>query len=194
MNFKWLQEVDTYLFHFFNSTLTNKYFDVFFPFLTDLHKFKWILYGILPTLLCFFIYKIGRRFITILIYILVTIGICDTMAYRVFKKSIQRPRPHQLAEIKSQVRVPHKPTDFSFPSNHATNSAGVATILLIFFPHLKLIFIPLVFLIGWSRVYVGVHFPSDIIAGWILGVTLAVLIKKSGQRLFQKQLQKQNEI
>ena len=174
-----LQKLDTHAFYLLNADLTTQYLDVFFPFLTDFHKIQWVRYGLFPAFLVFLIYKVGKKFIFALICLIVTIGICDATAYYVLKKSIQRPRPNHLTKIDTQLKVLYnEPKDPSFPSNHATNSAGAATTLLWFFPHLKLILIPFVILIGWSRVYVGVHFPSDVIAGWILGVTIAYLLRK----------------
>ena len=140
MNLGWIQELDAKIFYLLNSTLTNEYFDIFFPLLTDLHKIKWIFYGLLPALLCFFFYKIGKRFITILTCTVITVGICDVVAYRVLKKSIQRLRPHHHAEMNAKVRVLNTPRDPSFPSNHATNSAGAAAMILWFFPPSKICF------------------------------------------------------
>ena len=95
------------------------------------------------------------------------------------KSPFRGPGPVDRVEINANVRVPlQDPTDFSFPSNHATNSAGFAFYIHCgSFPQLKFLLIPLVFLIGWSRVYVGVHFPSDVIAGWVLGITIAYLLR-----------------
>ena len=83
---------------------------------------------------------------------------------------IERPRPPvRYPEPKTLVPVPH---DASFPSGHAATSFAAATMLSFAFPRLT----------PFSRVYVGVHYPLDVIAGAALGVVIGV-----GLRLFMQQ-------
>lgn len=82
------------------------------------------------------------------------------------------------------------PVTYSFPSGHATVSFACATILTFALPRLAVPFYALAALIAFSRVYVGVHYPSDVVVGAVLGTliaialrTLAAVLRRSGQEL-----------
>ena len=64
----------------------------------------------------------------------------------------------------------------SFPSSHAANWGSMAFLFSWIFPRGKWIYITLAFLVGYSRIYVGVHYPLDVLGGFILGVLCAVLV------------------
>ncbi|HJU04747.1 MAG TPA: phosphatase PAP2 family protein [Nitrospiraceae bacterium] len=88
------------------------------------------------------------------------------------KHAVARSRPcwlldgiHQLAGCGGT---------FSFPSNHALNTAAAAAFAQVLYPWTGWITWPLVTLIGFSRVYVGAHFFSDVIGGWIIGAILGI--------------------
>jgi len=90
------------------------------------------------------------------------------------KALVDRPRPPlRYAEPEPLVRTPH---DGSFPSGHAATSFAAATILSFAFPRLAPFLFVLAALIAWSRVYVGVHYPLDIIGGAILGILVALAV------------------
>lgn len=61
---------------------------------------------------------------------------------------------------------------FSFPSNHATNTAAIASFLQVLYPKSGWVSWPIVALIGFARVYVGAHYVSDVLGGWVLGGVL----------------------
>ena len=92
------------------------------------------------------------------------------------KNIVARPRP--FAEIEALIPLIAKPTDFSFPSGHTTASFAVALVMLRMLP--KKIGIPAVVLaalVAFSRLYLGVHYPADVLTGFVValvGSSLAV--------------------
>jgi len=106
-------------------------------------------------------------------------GIAWFLGY-VLKLLIQTPRPHlALPDIYPLIEK----TDFSFPSGHAT--AFMALAFAIYFSHKKAgyWFIFFAFLIGTARIVAGVHFPIDILGGFILGYIVAYLVNKNIKKI-----------
>ena len=99
----------------------------------------------------------------------------DLIAYGI-KVATGRPRPH----LHPLVAVPH---DGSFPSGHTTTSFAGATMLAWFVPRLAPGLYVLAVAIGFSRVYVGVHWPYDVLGGVVLGTVLGLAAVTSLRRL-----------
>jgi undecaprenyl-diphosphatase len=85
----------------------------------------------------------------------------------------ERP-PLRYAEPDPLVRTPH---DGSFPSGHAATSFAAATILSFAFPRFAPLLFVLAAAVAWSRVYVGVHYPLDILGGAVWGVLVALAVR-----------------
>jgi len=102
-----------------------------------------------------------RRLVAFTVFAVI---LADLLALAV-KAIVNRPRPH----LDPLVRVP---TDWSFPSGHAATSFAGATMLSLFFPRLAPVLYGLAVAIAFSRVYVGVHYPLDVIAGAALGTAV----------------------
>ena len=88
-----------------------------------------------------------------------------------------RPRPFVGHEVNLLF---YQPTDSSFPSNPATVGFCIATAIWLYNRRLGALFLVLATLFGLSRIYCGVHYPSDIIAGALLGALSAYLVVRKG--------------
>jgi undecaprenyl-diphosphatase len=114
-----------------------------------------------------------RRWGTLAVTV-IAIAVADWVAIAL-KALTNRPRPPvTYAEPKALVPVPH---DGSFPSGHAATSFAAATTLSFAFPRLAPPLFLLAGAIGFSRVYVGVHYPLDVIAGAALGAGVATALR-----------------
>jgi undecaprenyl-diphosphatase len=106
---------------------------------------------------------------------LIAVALADWSAMGL-KALIDRPRPPlRYAEPKTLVAVPH---DASFPSGHAATSFAAATMLSLAFPRLAPFLYVLAAAVAFSRVYVGVHYPLDVIGGAALGVLVAIALRR----------------
>lgn len=86
------------------------------------------------------------------------------------KFTVRRQRPLSPEEIKIKVaKGPGEILDPSFPSAHTTFSFMMATVLAFCFPRCQVIFFIFAGFIGWTRVYLGLHYPTDAMAGALLG-------------------------
>ena len=88
------------------------------------------------------------------------------------KKLFPRKRPYLMIE---ETKVPLNPLkDHSFPSGHTTAIFSVIIPFVLFVPALSFILIPLGLCVGLSRIYLGLHYPSDVMAGGLLGSCVGV--------------------
>ncbi len=136
------------------------------------------------------------------------LGVGDGIVTQFGKKMVNRPRPHEnaltarhvsLQHAKPQILAAFKPpyvekklnffprqTGRSFPSGHVMNNVMVATVMLLFFPRVGLIFLGIAVAVSYSRIYVGVHWPSDVVFSTLLGVGLALFLVACFEGLWVK--------
>lgn len=161
-----LQQTDLAIFYFFNHTLSNRAFDVFFSTITNVRNW-------LPVYICFallLIFKGGKKGRIGLLMVLILVVITDQFGFKLLKEHICRPRPFDSLP---DVLLPNgKAGGYSFPSNHSLNNFGVATFFSMLYREYRIPLYVTATLIALSRVYLGVHYPSDIIGGAILGTLL----------------------
>jgi len=163
-----LNNIDQSLFFLVNLRWSNCLFDWLMPLVTNEHN--WII----PILL-FIVYLggfSGKRGKIALVILIVAVGLSDYIAASYLKPYFGRIRPSHTLTDSINLLV-SKGGKWSMPSNHATNMFSLAVIVGYFYSQWKWIVFSLATLIAFSRVYVGVHYPGDVIAGAILGYSLA---------------------
>lgn len=169
--FESIQQLDLSLFWFINDRLSNDFFDGFLPFIRE--KSTWIPVYTFIVLFAFFNKKI-REALLLILALLIIILVCDTLSSAVLKPLIGRLRPCNNPEIYSSVNLlVGCGKGFSFPSSHAMNHFGLSVFLSLGVYKASNFFA--ILLIGWAgiiafaQVYVGVHYPMDILFGALLG-------------------------
>jgi undecaprenyl-diphosphatase len=99
------------------------------------------------------------------------VGLIALTLYRSLKKHTRRPRPFRAHE----GIVAHIPPldEYSFPSGHTLHAVSFTLVAIAYFPALALVLIPFTALVAASRVVLGLHFPSDVLAAGVIGSVLA---------------------
>jgi undecaprenyl-diphosphatase len=101
------------------------------------------------------------------------VGLTGTLIYKWLKTKTHRPRPYQ---VRQDVWAVGKPLDhFSFPSGHTLHAVAFGLVAMFYYPILAIILMPFIVMVAMSRVILGLHYPSDVMAGAALGYLIAQL-------------------
>lgn len=169
-------QLDTELLVFLNG-LGSPAFDGLWLFITK--QSHWTPYFLV---LIFLVYKkMGvKNTLYVLLFVSLLLVITDQTC-NLFKYSFQRLRPCNNPELNSLIRVVKSSKSFSFFSGHAANSMATMTfVFLILKKHFRFAFLvflfPLIF--AYSRIYLGLHYPLDILTGYLFGATFGFIAYK----------------
>lgn len=168
--------LDKGLLHLINNSWSHPWLDVVFPSITDLHKVLWFQVSTIALLLWLFVKKFKKQGLIIFLHLVLAVGFSDLFGNHALKKIVQRARPGDVAENSVIVRSSYG--GFSFVSNHSTNMFCLAKFTSEFIPQLKIPLFAIAVTIGYSRVYNGVHYPTDVLAGALLGYLMATLFSR----------------
>lgn len=175
-----LKNIDAWLLLLINSN-NNPFFDGLMWWISD--KYIWI------PLYLFLLFKIYQKYRSdiwkIFIIIALSIGLSDGISSGILKNQVKRYRPSQNLELKDSLHL-HKYQDgtyyaggkYGFVSSHAANSTAIVVlILLLLVPFSKQYYwmIMWALIVSYSRMYLGVHYPLDIIGGILVGILSAYI-------------------
>ena len=169
---EFLSSIDTAIFSFINGTMANPVSDMVMPYLTDLNKYWWGLTLFVAAWLLLFA-RGGHRGRVAAILLLICIAVTDQLNSGVLKDIFHRPRPCATVDGVAVMEHVHLLVNCgrgdSFPSSHAANNFGAAFLLAFFYRSWAGGLFLFAGAVGLSRISVGVHYPSDILGGAIVG-------------------------
>ncbi len=105
----------------------------------------------------------------------ISIGATDLVSVRLVKPAVDRPRPCKV-EPRHVLYPLGCGSGWSFPSTHASDTAAAAAVFSWAVPRLSPLGVAIAVLVGVSRVYLGVHWPTDVLAGWALGALVGMAV------------------
>jgi len=166
---EFLYEIDRALFLFINARLAHPVLDAVMPVVTDFSF--WLIPGLLAAGL--FVWRGRKRALVVLGLVLLTAALCDPLSSQVLKKLFARPRPcNPDAFVEGGRFLLGMYRSLSFPSSHSMSMFSVATVFFRFYPKQGPYFYSFAAMIAYSRVYCGVHYPADVLAGAVFGCLL----------------------
>lgn len=176
------KQIDEAAFRALNTGLNHDLLDPFMVFLSS--PWPWWTLA-----LCVAVYAWrGRKIFTLKVLLVsgAALGLTDAFNYQVLKPTFARERPcHQLEDV--MLHQGKCGGDYGFPSNHAANGGAAAAAIAVFSPPWGVVAAVVAFVVGFTRIYLGVHFPADILAGFvvggIIGLGFAALAKRVLRRL-----------
>ena len=186
-----LENIDITLFYLINRTGQNAVFDVFMPFMSNIKNFYFPIAAGLAVL----ILRRNIRYRTLAVFIILLICFSEWVSSDLLKPAFGRPRPyHSLSNVHKYERMERqKPISerwhitpelketirgqsLSLPSSHATNIFAAAFFLSFYLRKFWPFFYLIACIVGYSRVYLGVHFPFDVLAGAMAGTLCGLIL------------------
>jgi membrane-associated phospholipid phosphatase len=172
-----LSQWDRWLFLKINTQWTNNFLDNVYPWFRDQNTW-------MPLYLFLFIFTImnfGWRIWPWILFFIITVSLTDQISSTLLKNWVNRTRPCHNQSLADQIRllVVYCPGSGSFTSSHASNHFGLACYIFFtmrtYFKNWAFLFFGWAATISYGQVYVGIHYPLDVVGGAILGCGLGLL-------------------
>ena len=178
----WLQTIDTALFRFINGSLSNPFCDWLMPLMSGgdgvIRWFVPLAVAVVVGTLCFG--SARARLCALMIFLVIALG--DPLVTNTIKHLVERPRPCMV--LPGVVERLGCTNSGSMPSAHAANWSAMTMVLFLFYRRSLWFMLPVALTVSFSRVYNGVHYPSDVLAGMILGAGYAAAGVVAGQSIW----------
>jgi undecaprenyl-diphosphatase len=175
-----LISIDASIFFLINQILANAVFDIIMPFLTNLDNWRIPILAIWLAL----IWRGGKKGRVAAILLIPVLTMSDYTSSSILKPLFGRIRPcHVMENVRLLVNCG---SGLAFPSSHATNISAVAVLFSFFYRKAMPGFLTIALLVGLSRIYVGVHYPADVLFGFTVGTGISSLIIYAYLKLSQK--------
>ncbi len=179
-----LLEFDTDLFLWLNQQHST-WLDPVMLWISD--KKTWIPFYLL--LIGLMVWWFKKRVWSVLVAVILTIALADGITSKVMKPYFERPRPSHEQALQGKVHLvnDYRGGTFGFASSHAANTFGLAMILFLFFKNntkqAGWLFVWAA-VVSYSRIYLGVHYPLDILVGALVGLLIASFLYTIHQKIF----------
>ncbi len=173
-----MYQLDLSILYFFNRTLASPSLDSFFSALTNVHYWfpVYVLAGI------YLIFRFRWRGVWMALAALTVVAVTDSLGHYIVKPHVNRARPCTMLSsgehIVPWIRLPDGPrSDPSFPSNHALNNFAIAAFFFTIWPRKRNAarLFAAALLISLGRVYEGLHYPSDVVGGAVIGMAMGIV-------------------
>ncbi|MDP2688949.1 MAG: phosphatase PAP2 family protein [Deltaproteobacteria bacterium] len=167
---------DIWLFRLVNGVLTAPFLDSLMVYVTSKSNFLGVIIVAAALILVF-----GRRQDRVGLFILVAVVGTSDLTCNAFKHLFMRIRPcHALEGVRLLVGCGGA---YSMPSGHATNIFAAMVFLSLRYKKVSPFFLAIASVVAYSRVYVGAHYPSDVVVGAALGTAIAMLYRQAETKL-----------
>ena len=163
-----LKKFDDFLINLINIKMSHKYLDTIMSRATNLGGV------IFSSLLVIILILIGSSHIKLMGFELLGVLAISQIIVHTLKMLLSRERPYNIIEHLNTFGIDLK--DYSFPSGHTTASFSMAVTIALNIPRLSILVFIIAIVVGVSRIYLGVHYPTDVAAGMFVGCFTSILV------------------